>query len=230
VLAEPRHLVSQLLRESRAGREFGTVPDELRQHWPAAGPRFSLPEPAEDGFEIADVLARRRAARQFAMTAIPLDAVSAILASAMRADAADWPAESAAGIELTCFLLAWRVDTLPAAIYRYATAGHELITHARIPAAPAAQLLRQPEFGQAAAFIEVVGNLAAAVESQGSHGYRQLLVRAGAAGHRAWLAAVAAGLSGCVFEGLLPLRFKQAVGTDGFTAVRLVATAIGESS
>jgi Nitroreductase family len=85
----------------------------------------------------------------------------------------------------------------------------------------------QEEFMGAAALVIVLANLAGAVSAGRTHGYRQLLVRAGAAAHRAWLASLSLGLVGSVFAGLLPKALKNLAGTDGYSCAPLFAYAVG---
>ena len=88
-------------------------------------------------------------------------------------------------------------------------------------------LVLQPEFAAASAILVVAGSLAAAVESDGDHGYRLLLERAGAACQTAWLSAVDQGLGGCIFAGLLPSGLASLLGFDGYYSTQLLAFAVG---
>jgi Nitroreductase family len=220
-------LMRQLLTESRRARDPSLVPEDLRCKSPVSGPVTQLPEPLGDRHLLDEALRQRAANRHFEDVPISLAAAATVLAAADRADLADWASERAANVPLILYLLAWRVEGLPSAIYRYDGSAHELMKIGPTPTNAVDRLLRQPEFGSAAAFVEVAGNLAAALARHGSHGHRMLLVRAGAAAHRAWLAALSVGLAGCIFEGLLPIPFRAATGTNGYTSARLVSFAVG---
>jgi nitroreductase len=229
VTLEGPELVRNLLAESRRPPGPREVPERLRRQLPL-GDTWPLPAPLAGEASPVDVLRRRGAVRRYGGAPIPLAAVATALAAADRGDLSDWPSERDAGVELGLFVVAWNVAGLPPAVYRYAAEAHQLVGVAPAPQGPADRLVRQPEFTGAAAFVEVVGNLAAAVARHGSHGHRLLLVRAGAAAHRAWLAALSAGLAGCIFEGLLPQPFREVSGADGYTKARLVACAIGHEA
>ena len=63
-----------------------------------------------------------------------------------------------------------------------------------------------------------MGDLGAALERHGDHGYRLLLLRAGGRrAHAGWLAAESLGLHATVFAGLLPSAVARLTGCDGFT-------------
>lgn len=229
---EAPELVRALLRESRSPRPPlpRPVPERPGPALPDGGRTLPLPEPREGGRPLEQVLARRESVRRFAAAPVPLPAVAAALAAADGGDRRDWAAERTAGVGLTLLLVAWNVEGLPAAAYRYDGAAHALVEIGPAPSAPAGSLLRQPEFATAGAVVEVAGDLAAAVARLGSHGHRLLLVRAGAAAHRAWLAALSADLAGCIFEGLLDAPLRESCAVDGWARARLVALALGRAA
>src|SRR4029450_9966494 len=91
----------------------------------------------------------------------------------------------------------------------------------------ATSLALQAEFAGAPVLIFVTGNLAAACERYGSWGHRQLLLRAGAAGQRLWLASIGVGLAGTVFAGFLPRAANRFAGVDGYLQASLLAYSVG---
>jgi hypothetical protein len=91
----------------------------------------------------------------------------------------------------------------------------------------AEDLVLQKEFAAAPVLCTVTGNLAAAQARHGGYGHRQLLVRAGAAAHAAWLAALRLDLVGTVFAGLLPQVLRDRAGADGYRRAPLFAFAAG---
>jgi hypothetical protein len=91
------------------------------------------------------------------------------------------------------------------------------------------ELLCQRELLSAPAILIMLGQLAASVAHRGTHGYRLLLLRAGAAAHSAWLAALSLGLSGCLFTGLIPSALRRHAGIDGYIHTPLLALAVGKA-
>ncbi|MEN2741754.1 nitroreductase family protein [Microbacterium sp. X-17] len=85
----------------------------------------------------------------------------------------------------------------------------------------------QPEFGDAALIVVLVGSLVDAVEHEGPNGHRQLLQRAGAIAEVVWLAAVSEGYAASIFAGFLPAELKSRLGFDGIDSLQLIAIAIG---
>jgi nitroreductase len=174
------------------------------------------------------VLENRRAVRAYKKQSISEKKLSTMLKAAIEGDDADWPStEYRAKVEL--LVVAWRVEGLPQGIYRYVPASYSL---ALVGAAPNQEaggrdLVLQTEFADAAAIVLVTGELGAAVKQHGPWGHRNLLVRAGAAGYRLWLAALAMGLSGTVFAGLLPRAAQRLAGLDGYRRAGLFAYAVG---
>src|SRR5262249_30889523 len=147
----------------------------------------------------------RTSARMFDRRAIGLAELATMLGVAIDGDRIDWPGEEQAGVDLQLTVVAWRVDGLAPAVWRYEPRTHALAFVGRAPAAEeAATLTLQLEFTSAPALVFITGGLAAACARYGSWGHRQLLLRAGAAGERLWLAALGTGLAGSVFAGFLP--------------------------
>ena len=76
----------------------------------------------------------------------------------------------------------------------------------------------------------MIGNLAAACASEGAFGHRRLLLQAGMAGHRIWLAALSIGLSGSLIAGLIPGVARRQLFLDGFREASLFGVAVGSSA
>jgi nitroreductase len=89
------------------------------------------------------------------------------------------------------------------------------------------ELFVQSDFADAPAVIWIAGNLAAACASDGARGHRHLLLRAGAAAHRLWMAALASGLNGSIVAGLVPGAARRLLGFDGYKTASLLAFAAG---
>jgi SagB-type dehydrogenase family enzyme len=139
----------------------------------------------------------------------------------------DARSETAPTALVELYVLADRVEDLPRGIYRYAP-GHGLHPAGQLP--PAAGLedfVFQREFSRAPVLITAVAHLAQVLAAQGSHGYRTLLTRAGAALHAAWLAATSRNLVGCITAGVLTQALHDHADVDGYHKAALAALAIG---
>ena len=137
--------------------------------------------------------------------------------------------ENEAAIALNLLVVAWRVRGLAPAIYYYQAESHSLL---QIGAAPISKQARnnltlQAEFAEAPAIVLITGNLAAACTRYGGWGHRQLLLRAGAAGHRLWLASVGIGLAGTTFAGFLPRAAQSIAWVNNSTNASLFAYSVG---
>lgn len=87
----------------------------------------------------------------------------------------------------------------------------------------------QSEFAKAPLVVWITGNLAAAAARHGGFGHRQLLMRAGMAAHRLWMAGMATGLSGCIVAGVVPGAARRQLELDGYRKASLIALAAGAS-
>jgi nitroreductase family protein len=185
-----------------------------------------LPAPLKSNCSPEAAFARRTAARSFGAKTIPSAALAAILAAAHHRVGRSFPAGREMPIELA--LLAWRVSDIPPALYRYDGTAHGLALQGPAPsAAEAATMLRQEEFACAATLVLALGDLESALARYGDHGYRLMLLEAGAALQRAWLAAVCVDLVGCLFEGLFPRPLSMLAGPVVADHSPLLALAVG---
>ena len=231
---DPTDLMLQLYRDSRRGASaFRTapkgVPEHLQVHQMNAGhQRIALPTPIEQTKTLVQSLLERTAIRFYAPTPLSAAQLGSILKAASLGDQQDWPHEEEAGVGLQLLAVAWRVEGIEPAVYSYHPQSHEL---AYVGPAPdpgqATSLALQAEFASAPVLIFVTGNLAAACERYGSWGHRQLLLRAGAAGQRLWLASIGVGLAGTVFAGFLPRAAHRFAGVDGYLQASLLAYSVG---
>lgn len=231
---DPTDITLQLYRESRRGAaDFQTepncVPQHLRIHQITADhQRIALPAPVEQTKPLAQSLLERMAIRFYPPTPLSAAQLGTILKAAILGDQQDWPHEEEAGVGLQLMAVAWRVEGIEPAVYSYDPKSHEL---AYVGPAPdpkeATSLALQAEFAAAPVLIFVTGNLAAACERYGSWGHRQLLLRAGAAGLRLWLASIGVGLAGTVFAGFLPRAAHRFAGVDGYLQASLLAYSVG---
>jgi SagB-type dehydrogenase family enzyme len=170
----------------------------------------------------------RRSTREFSETPVSLRHIGTILHYSHSADNMDWRVSCQQGLTLTYIVLARRVLRLEEGVYRYNPLTHSLIQQRDgLSYEEMKTLFVQPQYAAAPFVIWISGNLAAASSSQGGHGHRQLLFRAGAAGHRLWLASLGLGLSGSSFAGLIPGAARTLLDLDGYKRASLFAFAGG---
>jgi hypothetical protein len=205
------------------------VPDELRTRSQEGRQRVALPAPLTQSSPLSESLLARTSIRFYDDRAVGLEQMATILHVASSGDRQDWLAESAAGIDLQLFIVAWRVENLAPAVYRYEPDEHALSYVGPAPdqQAEGTNLVLQTEFAAAPIIVFLTGNLAAASARHGAWGHRQLLLRAGSAGHRLWLASLGVGLVGTVFAGFLPRAAQRIAGVDGYINASLLAYSTG---
>jgi nitroreductase len=147
---------------------------------------------------------------------------------AQQGDANDWPAEHRDGQSLDFLVLAARVEGLSPGVYWYRALNHALLpSRAGLSAAETLELFVQEQFASAPLVIWIAGDLAGACARHGAFGLRQLLLRAGAAGNRLWMAALGIGLAGCLVAGIIPGAARRLLGLDGYRHASLLALSIG---
>jgi len=174
-------------------------------------------------------LHRRVAVRHFASRTIGAGDLGTVLAASELQPAQ--PDGVGGSVLLSVYVHAWRVQEVTAAYYVYEPEAHSLARSCSVPTSvDIAAMLRQVEFASAAALLVVVGDLDDGLGRFGNHGYRLLLLAAGAALHRCWLAAVRLGLAACLCEA----PFERANGQPLYPLlegqVPLLALALGEAS
>ena len=209
----------------------GDVLDKLKWQVPLGSDAFVLPSPLQKGRSLQDAMRERTSIRFYDATPIRLDQLSTMLKLAADGDQQDWPQEESTGVDIRFVVVAWNVEDLPSAVYQYENITHTLLrTHAAPDQATEAKnLVMQIEFACAPMIILITGNLAAASARYGSWGHRQLLLRAGAAGQRLWLASLGINLVGTVFAGFLPHAAHKYIGIDGYKCASLLAYSTGHA-
>jgi nitroreductase len=190
--------------------------------------RISLPDALTESRPFCDVLRERQAVRRYNPLPIDRRALGTLLRAAEHGDGVDWPREQY-DARLQYLIVAWRVADTPPAIYLYEPGAHSLarLASAPCPDVEGPDLVLQPEFARASAIVLIIGALATALAQHGSRGHQMLLLRAGAAAQRMWLASIAGGLEGTVFAGFLPRATQRLTGVDGFRRAALFAYAMG---
>lgn len=232
---EPFVVMAQLHDQSRRNatdlhRAPLPVPAHLRPVTTPDTQRIALPAPIVRSRPLQDSLRRRMAFRMYDDAPLTLTELGTIFHAAYAGDQQDWPQEAAAGVDIQLLAVAWRVDGLEPAVWRYEPNAHELSLIGRAPAENEAdELTLQHEFTAAPVIIFITGNLAAACARYGEWGHRQMLLRGGAAGQRLWFASLGLGLVGSVFAGFLPRAAQRFAGIDGYLQASLLAFAVGRA-
>ncbi|MGH9914865.1 MAG: nitroreductase family protein [Pyrinomonadaceae bacterium] len=187
-----------------------------------------LPSPARGGRLVGEILASRTSIRHYTNDTVSKGQLSTMLSCAYQGDAQDWPEENHERLPLTFLVLAWRIDGLDPGVYAYDHQNNALCFSSVAPSSTeAVDLFVQREVASAPLVIWIVGNLAAACARHGAFGHRQLLLRAGAAGHRLWMASLGMGLEGLLVSGLVPGAARHLLGLDGYGKASLFAFVTG---
>lgn len=230
---DPNVVMQRLYEESRRkAADLPSMPQAVPVHLrPTAAPptrRVELPAPLTQSHSLQQALRMRGAVRVYDEAPLTLAELGTVFHTAMWGDQQDWPQEAAAGVGLQLLAVAWRVDGLEPAIWRYEPQAHELAYVGVAPAAHEAETLTlQLEFTAAPVIVFITGNLAAACARYGEWGHRQMLLRGGAAGQRLWLSSIGLGLCGSVFAGFVPRAAQRFAKVDGYLQASLLAFAVG---
>ena len=226
-------ITEMLFRESRTSEHQVAAlrPAQLRrlhtlERRDASGLR--LPLTACGGPSVVELLAARSSVRWYLPDSVLVCQITTILASAHNFDAHEWPTEHLEGEALNFLVLACRVEGLDQGLYEFNAATHTLSFVDRLyTIQQRCDLFVQKEFALAPLVIWIVGNLAASCYRRGALGHRHMLLRAGAAGHRLWMTALAMGLSGCIVAGVSPSVARRQLALDGYRRASLLAVAVG---
>ena len=203
----------------------------MRQPGGQKGGVVSLPAERVGGRLLDEVLAGRTSVRTYTDDPVSPVQLSTVLGYAHRWDAAEWQGGECVDEALRFTVLANNVEGLEPGVYVYEPVARELISlRGALSADESADLFVQPEFADAPVIVWISANLAAACARNGSFGHRRLLIRAGAAGHRLWMASLALGMAGCLVAGVIPGAAKRHLGLDGYTNASLLAFTAGHGS
>jgi nitroreductase len=178
----PRSVLALL--EARGSQPEQTCPPFAATAWPLEAPE--------------NVLARRRAVRQFTDDAVAPQDVETIVEHARQAERSVWPAEAHGVIGYTLVVAAFRITGLVPGLY-LVSADPAAGSFSMLASGPWLDSLRAA-YADAACLLLICADIAAACRP-GAPGYGPLLIRAGTLGHGAWLSAISLGLAGCVYAG-----------------------------
>jgi SagB-type dehydrogenase family enzyme len=223
----------KLFRESRSTEASldlpaQAVPATLSHEWRSDVTGVPLPHRCYGGLSVEQTLHKRISVRRYGSSAVSIKQVSTMLTCAHRGDLQDWPDEHRHGLPLTFLVLLSLASEIEPGIYTYNSDKHQLVLYRnRLTSEECSGLFVQNEFAFSPAIIWIAGNLAAACARHGESGYRQLLLRAGAAGHRLWMAGSAMGLVGTLTAGLVARTARKYLGMDDYKRTSLLAFPTG---
>lgn len=190
-----------------------------------------LSKPERRGLSVGEIFAKRTSVREYSQRFVRTGDIGTALHYAHSNDISDIE-ELHDGpccyVPLTFFVLAKGAQETDHRVYEYDAARHGLVSAGpSLSREQVRELFVQSEFVDAPVFIWITGNLAEACARDGARGHRQLLLRAGAAGHRLWMAALGLGLSGSLVAGLVPGAARRLLNIDGLRFASLFAFAAG---
>lgn len=178
----------------------------LRRAVPPQGEVIALLAPEPFTRDLYETIASRRSERRFSADAMPLAALSSLLAGAAQ------PALLSDAVTLN--IVVNRVDGVPSGVYRYLRQ-HALqrVRDGDHQAAAQSAALSQDVIGDAAAVL-VLSADRDAVLAQGARGYRHVLIEAGLVGERWLLGATAHGLAACPVGAFYDDEAAALIGAD----------------
>jgi SagB-type dehydrogenase family enzyme len=186
-----------------------------------------LPGSAHGGTSLNAVLSERASVQTYSPDSILQTQLGTMLHSAQRGDVCDWPQDQG-HVDLKFLVLANRVSGLTPGPWLFDPRRGILEPWNRtFDPGKSIELFVQGEFASAPVHLWVLGQLSSACTSAGALGHRRLLLRAGAAAHRAWFGAMAVGLRGSIVAGLVPGAAREHLGIDGYKLAALVGVAAG---
>lgn len=144
-----------------------------------------------------ETLIGRRSVREFSTDPLPRSHLSAVIAAALDADAATWPAHPHGAVTFEILVAVFRVDGLAAGVYACRGGHHAMLAG---PGSAWFDALRG-QYADAPVLLLICGDLNQACRAADSAGYPSMLVRSGTIGYAAWLWAISAGLAGSVYGG-----------------------------
>jgi SagB-type dehydrogenase family enzyme len=187
-----------------------------------------LPAHARSSVTVAEVLQLRKSVRQYSQSSILMSQIHTVLKSAWVNDREEWRSSHDEGIVLIFTIVYNDYASSTRSVYRYIPEHSALERlHPSIAEGDVRDMFIQDEFAYAPATIIVSCNIAHAVSSLGSGAYRSLLVRAGAAAHRMWLAALGLDLEGTLVAGLRTTAVRMHIEKEHESQSPLLACSLG---
>jgi hypothetical protein len=144
-----------------------------------------------------ETLRHRRSVREFSADPLPKSQLDAVVAAALDADAAMWPAPSHGAVTWEILTAAFHVGGLDPGVY--ARRGGRDAVLAGPGCASFGALRRQ--YADAPVLLLICADLNQACRAAGPAGYPAALVRSGTIGYAAWLRTISVGLACSVYGG-----------------------------
>jgi len=177
-------------------------------------PQLTLPRPSAPSYDYRQTQDRRHSTHTYSTETISLSDFHQICSHAQNAEP-----------NLSLMLIVSSVDGLVPGVYVYHDHAVSLVRAVDTQSREREEWVLQREFAHVPLVLVVCGSVARC-ERNGTHAYRDLMVRAGNMCQDAWLTAVSIGLAGVMFAGLLHAGLKS-LGLDGWQKTGLVGLAIG---
>jgi hypothetical protein len=144
---------------------------------------------------LPDAIRRRRPVHRFDSTPPTAAQVQFAVQAGLSTERSQWPRPIHDDLGLIVGVAAFRVLGLPAGLYRWESSGaRQFLAEERDAWADG---LRD-HHPHCPVLLLICGDMLRACRGSSPHGFGDLLVRAGAVGHMAWLAAISVGLAGSV--------------------------------
>ena len=218
------------VRETDLSLAFQPVPPALLANPPDRAAVTALPASSQISGKVGEILLKRRSVRNFSEASISLEQLSMMLHYAHQGDRNDFQSEHQALMPLVFQVLVTNVNGLGPGVYEYLAADNGLArTKATLTHKEMVGLFIQSEFATAPAVVWISGNLAASCARHGEFGHRQLLLRAGMAANRLWMAALSRGIEGAITAGVVPGYAREQLDLNGYTRASLLAFATGHA-
>ena len=231
---------------ARHSLDWATMPPTYKQYWEV--PLHTLPPPEpEDGRSIWGVISRRRSVREFSTVALTLSELSQLLwagtgITAGREGEYYRTAPSAGALyPIETYVVAHRVEGLPAGLYHYrlvgvdehgradAGKGHVLeeLANRDLEAELAAATLDQSVTADAAAVFVWTAVFGRSRWKYRERAYRYVYLDAGHIAAHVSLAAIALGLATCQLAAFYDDELNALLGVDGQTEGAVYLTVVG---
>ncbi len=245
---EIAHALTRFHREtmSRRARQIGHYATDLRKLEAATRLRapeadddlVALPAPVLPEDTLAHCLAHRRSARRQGLTGrVDLDALSALLALAVRCNA-EQPSSTALGVTYRlrpyasagalypCELYIIRPDEVP---LRYDSLRHALVDYGQ-PAVDFREVETGPHDAAPPCAIVITAVLDRSMTKYGGRGYRFALLEAGGISQNLLLAAEASGLPALAYGSYFDVELEHLLGIDGLEEVVIATILLGSNA
>lgn len=179
---------------------------------------IELPQPAVDGdVSLETAISKRRSVRDFSRQALPLADVAQLLWAAQGVTSGDGgrAAPSAGALyPLELYLVAGKVDSLPAGLYRYEPRGHRLqhVADGDLRKALAKAALDQAWIRSAPAVLVIAGVYERSAKKYGQRARRYTHIETGHAAQNVYLQAEALGLGTVIVGAFEEAAVRQVLG------------------